>query len=241
MILPAHLTSKEAMRTMNTIPIRPLMTLKFLTLAALTLAWLLLSGCNRWVGERGNGNITAQDREIQNFTTLQADGAFEVNWTSGPPRLTIRTDENLLEFIRTEVSGGKLTIDWSRSLRSTEGIKVEVASESLRAVELNGAVRMTAEQLAGPELVLEANGATRVTLSGSVNAISATMNGASRLHAEALETRAAELEINGAGRADINASEVLRVAVSGAGRVNYVGDPQVHKEISGAGSVRRRQ
>jgi carbon monoxide dehydrogenase subunit G len=102
-------------------------------------------------------------------------------------------------------------------------------------------VRLAAEKLAGPEFYLEANGATRVTLSGTLNAISATMNGASRLNAEDLRTRAAELSINGAGRADVNASEVLRVAVSGAGRVNYSGNPQVSQEISGAGRVRRRE
>jgi len=229
------------MRSMKTIPIRPLMTLKLLSVAVLAVLCLLLSSCNRWVGLKGNGRITTEDRQIQNFSALQADGAFEVNWTSGPPRLSIRTDENLMEHIQTEISGDELKISWTKQLRSTRGIKLEIASQTLRAVELNGAVRMAAQNLTGPEFILEANGATRVTLDGTVNAISAEMNGASRLNADGLATRAAELTINGAGRAEVNASEVLRVAVSGAGRVNYLGNPQIHKTISGAGSVRRRE
>ncbi len=90
---------------MKTIPIRPLMTLKLLSVAVLAVLCLLLSSCNRWVGLKGNGRITTEDRQIQNFSALQADGAFEVNWTSGPPRLSIRTDENLMEHIQTEING----------------------------------------------------------------------------------------------------------------------------------------
>ncbi len=51
---------------MKTIPIRPLMTPKLLSLAVLAVLCLLLSSCNRWVGLKGNGRITTEDRQIQN-------------------------------------------------------------------------------------------------------------------------------------------------------------------------------
>jgi hypothetical protein len=215
--------------------------LKLATLGALGAALLLLSGCNEWKGVRGNGNLTTENREISDFENLEADGAFTVTWSAGAPSLSIRTDDNLQEHISTRVRNGKLTIGWERNLRPTDTVRVQITSRSLRKVELNGAVRMTAEQLRGREFYLEANGATRVTLSGATDAIQAEMNGASRLNAEALQTRAADLSINGAGRAEVNASNVLRVAVAGAGRVTYSGNPEVHKEITGAGRVTRRE
>ncbi len=223
---------------MNTIPIRPLLTLKLATLAALAL--LLLNGCH-WVGVSGNGHITTETRQIGNFTKLEADGAFTINWTSGPPKLTITTDSNLLEYIRTDFSGDKLHIEWIKPLKGTRGIKVDVASGVLSGAQLNGAVRLVASNLSGPEFYLEANGASRVALNGNVNAMSGEMNGASRLDADSLTTRAIELSISGAGRADVNASEVLKVSISGAGKVTYTGDPKVSQEISGAGSVKKRE
>jgi hypothetical protein len=225
---------------MNTIPIRPFATLKLLTLTALALALLLLNGC-RWTGVKGNGDIVTDSRTVPAFTSVAAEGAMEVKWTTGAPSLTITTDSNLLDHLRTRVSNGELHIEWTKPLRGTRGIKVNIASPSLERVQLNGAVRFAASRLSGRELYLEANGATKVTFDGNVNALSAEMNGASRLDAESLVTRAMELSISGAGRAEVHVTEVLRVEIAGAGKVIYSGEPKtVTREISGAGSVRKR-
>ena len=224
---------------MNTITIRPFATLKFFTVTILTVALLLFGGCRKF-GVKGNGDIRTETREVQNFTTLAADGGFQVTWTTGAPSLSITTDENLMEYIRTKVSGDRLMIQWTKPLHSKRGVKVNIASQSLRGAELNGAVRLNATRVTGQDFFLEANGATRVDLDGRVDGLVASMNGASRLEAEQLQTRSCELSITGAGRADVSASEILKVAVSGAGRVTYSGNPKVRKEINGAGRVQRR-
>ena len=224
---------------MNTIPIRPLLTLKLTTLAALALVMLFLNGCH-WVGVRGNGHVTTESRPVQNFTKVEADGAFTINWTPGPTSLKITTDSNLFEYIRTDLSDDRLRLEWVKPLKGTKGIKVEITSPSLARVTLNGAVRLTATNLSGPEFYLDANGATKAVLTGNVNAMSGELNGASKLEAESLVTRAMELSISGAGKAEVNATEVLKVSISGAGKVTYVGNPTVSKEINGAGSIRKR-
>ena len=225
---------------MNTITIRPFAAVKFAVLAALGLAMLLLSGCH-WVGVNGNGNIKTETRPIEAFTKVQADGAFEITWAAAPAgALSITTDENLMEYMRTTLSGETLKVEWIKPLKGTRGIKVNIASPTLSDVNLNGAVRLVASGFSGPELVIEANGATRIALEGNVNAMAADLNGASRLDAESLEARAIELSISGAGKAEVNATQVLKVTVSGAGKVTYLGNPQVTKEINGAGSVKRR-
>jgi len=226
---------------MNTIPIRPLLTLKLATLAALAFVMLLLSGCH-WAGVKGNGDIKTENRQIAGFTRVETDGAFQVNWTPGAPAFSITTDENLLEYVRTRVSGDRLQIDWIKPLKGTRGIKIHISSPALSRVELNGAVKFAASGLSGPEFYLEANGATRVGLDGTVNAMQGELNGASRLDANGLVTRAIDLSISGAGRADVNVSEVLKVDISGAGKVTYSGNPKtVDKNITGAGSIKRRE
>lgn len=224
----------------TTIPIRPYALLKLLTLSALALALCLLSGC-RLAGVKGNGEIKTETRPIGDFTTLEASGAYEVTWTHGAPALQVTADSNLLKLIDTDVDGKQLKIEWEKQMRPTRTIKIRIASSALTGAELNGAVKLNAADMRTPNFVLEANGATRVTLKGTLDGLAASMNGASRLDAEELKARVAELSINGAGRADVNASELLRVAVSGAGRVDYTGNPRVQKDISGAGRVRRRE
>lgn len=223
----------------TTIPIRPFALLKLLTIAALAVALLLLSGC-RWAGVKGNGDIETETRPIGDFTTIEASGAYEVTWTHGTPGLQITADSNLLKLIDTDIDGKKFRIEWEKQLRPTRTIKVRVASSALTGAELNGAVRLNAADMRVPNFVLEANGATRVHLKGTLDGLAASMNGASRLEAGELRSRVAELSITGAGRADVNASELLRVAISGAGRVTYGGNPNVQKDVTGAGRISRR-
>lgn len=123
---------------------------------------------------QGNGRLKTEERPVAAFSKLEADGAFEVTWSNAAsPALSITTDENLLDYMRTTVSGDTLTIEWLKPLKGTHGIKVRAASPTLSRASLKGAVRLIAPGLSGPEFYLEANGVTRVALNGNVSAMSA--------------------------------------------------------------------
>jgi hypothetical protein len=219
---------------MSTITIRPFAAAKLLTFAALSLGGCHLSGI------KGNGHLVTESRPVQEFTSVEAEGAFDIEWVPGPASCTIRTDENLLRHVETSMSGKKLMLEWHGQLRPTHGMKVKLSSSSLTGARLTGAVRLSANRLAGKGFYLEGTGATRVTVDGAVNELMATMSGASKLDAESLQVKTAELSISGAGKAEVSASESLKVAISGAGKVTYNGNPTVEKHISGAGTIRKR-
>jgi hypothetical protein len=219
---------------MSTITIRPFLAAKLLTFAALTLGGCHLSGI------RGNGHLVTENRPVTEFTSVEAEGAFDIEWTPGPPSCTIRTDENLLRHVETSMNGKKLQLEWHGQLHPTHGMKVKISSAAMSGARLTGAVRLAATRLSGTGFYLEGTGATRVTADGTVDELLATMSGASKLDAESLQVRIAELSISGAGKAEVSASEVLKVAISGAGKVTYNGNPSIERHISGAGSVRKR-
>jgi hypothetical protein len=219
---------------MSTITIRPFAAAKLLTFAALCLGGCHLSGI------KGNGHLVTENRSVQEFTSVEAEGAFDIEWVPGPASCTIRTDENLLRHVETSMDGKKLMLEWHGQLRPTHGMKVKLSSLGLTGARLTGAVRLNGTRLAGKGFYLEGTGATRVTVDGIVNELMATMSGASKLDAESLQVKTAELSISGAGKAEVSASDSLKVAISGAGKVTYSGNPTVEKHISGAGSIRRR-
>ena len=219
---------------MNTIPIRPFAAAKLLTFAALTLGGCHISGI------RGNGHITSESRAVDEFTSVDAEGAFDIQWVPGSASCTITTDENLLSHVETSMSGNKLELRWHGQLRPTHGMKVRLASSKLTSTRLTGAVRLDATRLAGKGFYIDGTGATRVTADGTVEDLMATMSGASKLMAESLQVKNAELSIAGAGKAEVSVSDNLKVAISGAGKVTYRGNPRVERQISGAGSVRQR-
>jgi hypothetical protein len=219
---------------MSTIPIRPFLAAKLLTFAALT-----LGGCHL-TGIRGNGHLVTENRPVTEFTSVEAEGAFDIEWVPGPSSCTIRTDENLLRHVETSMNGKKLVLEWHGQLHPTHGMKVKLSSASMTGARLTGAVRMTATRLSGNGFYLEGTGATRVTVDGNVNELMATMSGASKLLADSLQVKIAAVSISGAGKAEVSASDVLKVAISGAGKVTYSGNPAVEKHISGAGTIRKR-
>ena len=110
---------------MSTITIRPFAAAKLLTFAALCLGGCHLSGI------RGDGNIVTENRPVQDFTSVEAEGAFDIEWVPGSASCTIRTDENLLRHVETSINGKKLRLEWHGQLRPTHGMKEKLSSSAL--------------------------------------------------------------------------------------------------------------
>ena len=214
--------------------------MKKITIGFLTVCLALACGC-RWVGIRGNGHIGTDDRTISAFTEIDAGGAFEIEWQSGSPALRITTDENLLSHVQTDVSDDTLRLHTHEQIWPTHGIKVVISSPTRTGARMRGAVKLTAKQLTGPRFALEARGASRVSLDGTINELLADMTGASQLNASGLQTKTAEISTTGAADVEIAVAETLKVAVTGAGKVSYSGNPTIEKHITGAGSVHRKE
>ena len=200
---------------------------------------VLAVGC-RWVGIRGNGHIKTEDRTVNAFTEIDTGGAFEIEWQSGSPALHITTDENLLSYVESDVSGDTLHLRTHEQIWPTHGIKVVISSPTRTGARIRGAVKLTAKQLTGPKFALEASGASHVSLDGNIDDLLADMTGASELDASGLHTKTAEISTTGAGDAEVAVAQRLKVAITGAGKVSYSGNPTIEKHITGAGSVHRK-
>jgi hypothetical protein len=210
------------------------------TIAVFAALIFVAAGC-RWVGIRGNGHIKTDERTISAFANIDASGAFQIEWKSGAPALSITTDENLLPYIENHISGDTLRLRTHEQIWPTHGIKVVISSPTRAGARISGAVKLTAKQISGPKFALESTGAAHVNLDGSIDELLADMTGASDLSANGLQTKTAEISTTGAADAEIAVSEILKVAITGAGKVSYSGNPKtIEKHITGAGSIRHR-
>jgi len=78
--------------------------MKKITIVFLGACVVLATGCHL-VGIRGNGHIKTDERSVSSFANIDVRGAFTIEWQSGAPSLRITTDENLLGYIDSNVSG----------------------------------------------------------------------------------------------------------------------------------------
>ena len=202
---------------------------------------LLFGGC-RLAGIKGSGDLTTEQRIVAEFTEVSASGAFVLEWRPGTPSCSITVDDNLIRYIKTTVTNGKLRIRSRNNMRPTDHIKVVLSSRELAGVELSGACKLTADQIATRTFALDTSGACNVSLSGTADELLASMTGASRLRAEPLRTKIVEVSTTGASNAEVFATEKLRARITGAGKVTYSGDPPtVERRVTGAGKIRKRE
>ena len=201
---------------------------------------VLVVGCHL-PGVRGNGQIKTEERSMVTFANLDAGGAFEIEWQNGSPALRITTDENLLPYIKNDVSDDTLHLRTREHVWPTHGIKVVISSPTRTGGRLRGAVKLTVKQLSGPTFALESRGASEITLDGSIDRLLVDMTGASQLAADGLQAKTAEISTTGAGDAEVAVTDALKVVITGAGKVTYSGNPAtINKKITGAGSIRHR-
>src|ERR1700731_4194824 len=127
-------------------------------ISLVALVALFVSGC-WWPGIRGNGHVVTDQRTVGDFSDIKADGAFEIEWHSGTPSLSITADDNLLKYIDSRAEGKTLHLHTREQIRPTRRIKVLVTSPTLTGLSFEGAVRFTAAQLEAANFYLKTAGA----------------------------------------------------------------------------------
>jgi putative autotransporter adhesin-like protein len=209
--------------------------------------WLLvtcvLGACN-FNSVSGSGKIVTQPRSVSGFSAVSlSGGARLIVEQTGTETLTVTADDNLLPYIKTQVSGNTLelgTQDPLKTLRPSDEIVFTLTVRQLEGLEISGSGSVEAKRLSSSRLGIEISGSGEVAAQGAINDFNLTVSGSGEYEGELLRSQRANVKISGSGAALVAAAESLNAAVSGSGSVEYIGDPKVTQQISGSGSVRRR-
>ncbi|KAF0140114.1 MAG: hypothetical protein FD122_2749 [Stygiobacter sp.] len=209
-------------------------------LAAL-LALVTLSACTVW-GIRGNGRMKEQNRNVVEFTRIDAGGAFSINvYVGKAPSLRISAEENLLQYIKTSVKGGTLYIDTKKNLNPKKEITIDITTPSLSALEASGANNVDVVGINEKEFTVNLSGAGSVDLKGIAEKVRAELSGAGNIDAKELKAKECYICVSGAASADVFAKEYLDASVSGVGSIDYYGNPEkTRTNVSGVGSITRK-
>jgi len=191
----------------------------------------------------GSGNLKTESRPVDHFTSIQLQNAGKLTIKqTGKERLTIKTDDNLLPLLKTEVESNVLVLSNAKdnvNLKPSKDNEYTIEVKALSKLEINGAGTIVVQDLDGKEMKVAVQGAGTVTLEGTVGNVQIAINGAGTVHAEKLSANAATVSIPGSGTVKVNAKDTLKATILGAGSVQYLGEPKVTKAIRGTGSVKK--
>lgn len=193
-------------------------------------------------GVRGSGVAKVEKREVSGFKKIDTSGIINLEVTAQKDfSIEVETDDNLLQYVITEVKGDTLKIYTKQNISPRNKIHVVIAMPDLTGVDVSGVAKVTANNIKTDSFNLDISGASKVELNGEANSLNIDASGASKIDAENLKVANANVDVSGASNITVNATEEVKADASGASKINYVGEPKnVVKKTSGASRVSQK-
>ncbi len=183
-----------------------------------------------WGGEsvRGSGTVVEENRDLSNFSgvELAMEGTLYIV-TGSSESLRIEAEDNLLEYIQTEVRAGKLVIRTRQGidLRTTQPINYYLTVTELDSIVISSSGDIEAEDVQSESF------SVKISSSGS-------------LSIDSLDCTSLHVEISSSGDVTISdlMAESTSVRISSSGNLEVLGG-QVQEQnitISSSGEYRAR-
>jgi len=210
----------------------------------------------------GNNKVIKRERTAEPFSGVRVSTGIDVYLSQGDKMsLSVEADENLHEYILTEVKDGILNVYTEVNIREAEMKRVYVTMKEVNSVTTSSAgdilgetpvktdnLKVNASSAGDIKLEvyaknIDVNGSSSgdITLFGEADMLDANLSSAGDFNAFNLKVREADVTVSSAGNADLYVTEKLNARASSAGDINYKGDPKyVDAHSSSAGGIHRR-
>lgn len=208
----------------------------------------------------GNGQLKTENRNSTQTDKIRLIGDMDVFIVSGAPGVRVEADENLMQYIETNMEKGWLEIKTKEhfNINSDHPVKVYITTETLSDLSIGGSGNITCSseftsdtktsfEVAGsgnmlvkinaPSVKAEVAGSGNLEITGETKDVDVEVSGSGNFKGQELKAENAQVEIAGSGRAYVFADDNLKADISGSGTVKYSGKANVKSDISGSGSV----
>jgi hypothetical protein len=213
-----------------------------------------------WNCLRGNGIAGEETRTISGFTGVVSEGEFDVFIVPDSDfAVKLEADENLIQYIRTRVSGNTLILDQGtrKCLRSDNPIRITVYMPGIEYLNLTGSGMITGDNIESDELTVHLTGSGLIDLRGLKTGLldalitgsgemifwgetvdsDLDITGSGQVKAFHLESVSCIANISGSGNMEVKVEKLLTAYISGSGSIYYQGNPSVSANITGLGAV----
>jgi hypothetical protein len=210
----------------------------------LTLLAVVTIGCKHGMnpGIKGSGKRETQKRDVQAFTSISSQGAFNIEVVAQKSQgVEIEGDDNILPLITTEVSNNVLRIKSTKGFSVSEPVAIRVAVPDLVSLNVSGAGKVDISGLKNDKFEIDCEGAPTIKVSGFTKVIDIDTSGAAKIDTHNLHASKGVVDSKGVSKIDVDVKDELDVTISGPSTVTYEGDPTINKTIHGPGKVEKRE
>lgn len=221
-----------------------------------------LHSCIVTEGQRGNGNVTLENRAVEaDFSAIQSSAGLNVYLTQGDENaIVVETDENLQPYIATEIENGVLKIYPEKPIHKSKAKKVHVTFVNIDEITATSAssIRTTSElksqylkvnsssgatadlEVFSQQVTLHSSSGSKVGLSGKTMDFSANASSGAKVKARDLLTVNSTVTATSGSEIRLNAYERLDATASSGARVRYHGNPVVSSKVTSGASISKK-
>lgn len=219
-----------------------------------------------WGNERvkGNGKMTTVTRNTGDYDGVSAGGFFDVILVRGTEgKIKIEGEENLMEYIITEVKKGSLRIKVKKgvNLKTTKRLTVTVPVRDIDHVSLGGSGNVRGEfllksdsfdislggsgniylEIDATDIKASIGGSGNIKLAGRGDYMKSSIAGSGTIKAYELKVNRIKASIAGSGDIRVDVKDEIKATVAGSGSIYYKGNPpKIDTKSVGSGSVKKR-
>jgi hypothetical protein len=210
----------------------------------------------------GNGRVIEKERSLPGFTGLKVSSGLDVCLKQGEKEsVMVEADENLHEYILTEVKNNVLNVYSEVNIRDADKTRICVTMKDITSIKATSAGDIKGEtpvktdrllisassagdirlEIYAREVNADISSSGDMTLSGETGFLKANLSSAGDLNAYDLKAKEADVSVSSAGDAHINVEEKLVARASSAGDIHYQGNPRyIDAHSSSAGGIHKK-
>lgn len=210
---------------------------------------------------RGSGNQITENRKLSVFTKIDVSESFKVIVKQDSSNtITVTADDNLLKYIRTDVTGGTLRIYTKKNLcnsgemvvkvpvRMLDGLKASDAAEIVSDGKINGKdvyLRLSDGSrinidLTASKVNIRSGDASELDLKGQASSAEVELSDGSKIFAKDFVTGTSWVRASDGSYGELNVMNTLNVHGSDGSVIKYHGNPQtVNANNSDGASVEK--
>ena len=198
----------------------------------------------------GSGNIKSETRDVGTFDKIDAIGSINIELVNdNSPSVRVEADDNILQYIITDVSSGTLEARFKSNIMFTNThVKVYVSATGIKKLTVTGSGDIVSKDtlkganeiglevtgsgdinaiVDAPSVNADITGSGNITLQGRTKNFDCTISGSGDFKCKNLLSENTTVTITGSGTAHVFASVGLKANVSGSGDVYYGGSPAI--------------
>lgn len=208
---------------------------------------------------RGSGSVVAEDRVVDNISGVQLANEGTLHIVMGDSEsLRIEAEDNLLEYIQTDVRAGRLVVGTRQgiNLRASRPIDYYLTVDELSSIVISSSGDVDAGDLQSESFSVKINSSGNVSVSnldctslrveisssgdleilgGQVQQQDITISSSGEYSARDLQSVEAEVTITSSGAATIRVSDHLSGRLSSSGDIYFIGNPEVNVRMTSSG------